>query len=293
MKRGAAVHLQLPDGSIQRISPDDGLFYQASISRSGHEVVFYGARSGFPRLWRFETGALRIEPLTSAEYGSRHPSFDWQGNRLTFASDRSSTVQGETVEKMSLSTSHVKAGVQMHIYVCNADGSGVAQVTEGPYLDHRPSFSPDGRWIAFASTRSGQTEIWRVPVDGSADPVPVTTGVQAFRPWFTPDGASILAYGPDGDRHRIWRINVETGNRTRVGSDDKGNTHGPFVQPGCEERVLAHSTREGSWGLWEFPLEGSEPPTCVTPAGFESAAHGTRSENGALAFDVVAVGGVN
>lgn len=283
----ASVHLQFPDGSVERISPRRGLFYQASISRVGDEVVFYGARSGMPRIWRHTVGTSRLDPLTSPESGSRHPSFDWPGRRLTFATDRHSPVPGETVEDINLSTRRVRDGVQMHIYVCKPDGSELAQVTEGPYLDHRPSFSPDGRWIAFASNRSGKAGIWRVPADASSDPVPVVTSMWAFRPWFTADGGAILAYGPDGDRHRIWRIDVDTGAMARVVSDDTGDTHGPFVQPGREDRVLAHSTRGGSWGLWEFPLEGPEPPTCVTPAGVEMAAHGTRAEDGKLAFDVV------
>lgn len=284
---GATVHLQFPDGSLERISPSRGLFYQASISSSGYEVVFYGAESGRPRIWRHTVGTSRLDPLSPAESGSRHPSFDWQGTRLTFASDRHSPVPGETVEEVNLSTRHVREGVQMHVYACNADGSDVTQVTEGPYLDHRPSFSPDGRWIAFASNRSGKAGIWRVPADGSSDPVPVMTTMWAFRPWFAGDGKAIFAYGPDGDRHRIWRIDVETGALKRLASDDAGDTHGPFVQRGLDDRVLAHSTRSGSWRLWEFPVKGSEPPTDVTPAAIRMAAHGTRSEDGTLAFDVV------
>ena len=283
----SAVHLQFPDGSVERISPHSGLFYQASISRSGDEVAFFGARSGLPRIWRHTVGTSRLDPLTPAESGARHPSFDWQGKRLTFASDKQSSVPGETVEEINLSTRHVRDGVQMHIYICDAEGSDITQLTEGPYLDHRPSFSPDGTWIAFASNRSGHAGIWRVPVDASSDPVPVMTSIWAFRPWFTSDGAAVLAYGPDRDRHRIWRIDVETGSMTRVESDDTGDTHGPFVQPGREDRVLAHSTRGGSWGLWEFPLKGSDSPTCVTPAGVQMAAHGSRSDDGTLAFDVV------
>jgi len=285
----ASVHVQLPDGSVERISPPVGVFYQASISPQGCRVVYYGATSGFPRLWSHSIGEVGpAKPLTAADSGARHPSFDWSGSRITFASDRRSPVPGETVEQINPTTRHVTAGVQMHIYTINSDGSNLTQLTEGHYLDHRPSFSPDGRWVAFASNRSGESGIWRVRVDGSADPVPVLTNMWAYRPWFTADGATILAYGPDRERHRIWKIATDAGSATPLESDDTGMTHGPFVQPGRDGWVLAHSTRGGTWGLWEFPLEGSGAPVCVTPEGVAMAAHGTRAKNGTLAFDVVA-----
>jgi dipeptidyl aminopeptidase/acylaminoacyl peptidase len=284
----ASIHLQHPDGSVERVSPESGVFYQASIARDADRVVYFGATSGFPRLWSHSIETAKpATPLTPADSGARHPSFDWSGDRLAFSSDRHSPVPGETVEQINPTTRHVMAGVQMHIFMCNGDGSDVIRLTEGPYLDHRPSFSPDGRWVAFASNRSGAAGIWRVPVDGSSDPVPVLTSMWAYRPWFTSDGATILAYGPDGDRHRIWKIGIDTGSLVPLESDDVGITHGPFVQPGRGGQVLAHSTRGGTWGLWEFPLEGSSTPVCITPEGVAVAAHGTRAADGTLAFDVV------
>jgi hypothetical protein len=64
-------------------------------------------------------------------------------------------------------------------------------------------------------------------------------------------------------------------------------THGPFVGAAQPHVVLAHSTRCGDWGIWEFPLAASRrEPRCITPPGFSSAAHATRSNTGILAFDV-------
>ena len=42
------------------------------------------------------------------------------------------------------------------------DGSNLRNVTSHPGSDYAPSWSPDGRWIAFISDRDGNHEIYVV-----------------------------------------------------------------------------------------------------------------------------------
>ena len=53
------------------------------------------------------------------------------------------------------------------IYVMNADGSGERNLTRNPAFDGGPAWSPDGREIAFRSTRDGNTEVYVMNADGS------------------------------------------------------------------------------------------------------------------------------
>jgi Tol biopolymer transport system component len=53
------------------------------------------------------------------------------------------------------------------IYVMNADGSGKRNLTRNPGLDGSPSWSPDGRRIAFVSNRDGRLEAHVMNADGS------------------------------------------------------------------------------------------------------------------------------
>ena len=54
------------------------------------------------------------------------------------------------------------------IYVMNADGSGKRNLTRNPAQDGRPSWSPDGRRIAFVSNRDGRRlEAHVMNADGS------------------------------------------------------------------------------------------------------------------------------
>ena len=52
------------------------------------------------------------------------------------------------------------------IYVMNADGTGMRQLTSDPAWDGWPTWSPNGRSIAFSSLRDGNYEIYAVSADG-------------------------------------------------------------------------------------------------------------------------------
>jgi len=72
------------------------------------------------------------------------------------------------------------------IFLAKADGSARRQLTFGEKSATAPSFSPDGRFVYFRSTRTGHSDIWRIPVDGG-EAQPVTNwkgeiGVYAVSP---------------------------------------------------------------------------------------------------------------
>jgi len=77
--------------------------------------------------------------------------------------------------------SDAEAG-QFEIYTINADGGQPRRLTHDHGNDAIPSFSHDGKWIYFMSGRSGQNEIWKMPVAGDGQALPVTSngGVVAF-----------------------------------------------------------------------------------------------------------------
>ncbi|MBZ5583946.1 MAG: protein kinase [Acidobacteriia bacterium] len=53
------------------------------------------------------------------------------------------------------------------LFVTTADGAGLRQLTSGGYRHRGPRWSPDGKRIAFFSTRSGDWEIWTTDPDGN------------------------------------------------------------------------------------------------------------------------------
>jgi dipeptidyl aminopeptidase/acylaminoacyl peptidase len=61
-----------------------------------------------------------------------------------------------------------------HIWVVAAEGGEPRQLTRGEGSDSRPRWSPDGKSLAFVSTRGGKSQIWILPLDGG-EAWPVTS----------------------------------------------------------------------------------------------------------------------
>ena len=81
------------------------------------------------------------------------------------------------------------------IYVMDGDGNNQRRVTVHPRVDEYPSWSPDGKKIAFASNRNnvnkGHRQIWVIDADGK-NPIRLTDGVVDTYPDWSPDGTKIL-----------------------------------------------------------------------------------------------------
>ncbi|MDI7274983.1 MAG: DPP IV N-terminal domain-containing protein, partial [Anaerolineae bacterium] len=61
------------------------------------------------------------------------------------------------------------------VFLVNADGSGLRQLTRGAYDARYPSWSPDGRWIAYAGNEDGHWELYVIAAEGG-EPQRLTAG---------------------------------------------------------------------------------------------------------------------
>ena len=85
----------------------------------------------------------------AANYEDRFPAWSPDGRRIAFVSDRA------------------EPGV-FHLYVANADGSGMKALTTGEDTADWPVWSPDGRFIYFDLAKGDAVGIARIPSDGGA-----------------------------------------------------------------------------------------------------------------------------
>ena len=99
-----------------------------------------------------------------------------------------------------------------HIWVVEADGSNMVQLTNGPHWDNSPSWSPDGNQIVFhRGFFEGDDYIVTIDIDGSNETSLTAGSTKERSPSWSPDGATIgyvTEYGqleliaPDGSNRR-------------------------------------------------------------------------------------------
>ncbi len=71
-------------------------------------------------------------------------------------------------------------------------GKRPQQLTSTPEGDSHPRFSPDGRYLAFASSRSGKSQVWLMPLEGGEARQLTFLSTGASSPQWTPDGKYII-----------------------------------------------------------------------------------------------------
>jgi len=64
--------------------------------------------------------------------------------------------------------------IQKHLWICSVEGGEARRLTRGDGSDTRPRWSPDGKSLAFISTRGGNSQVWILSLDGG-DPRPLTS----------------------------------------------------------------------------------------------------------------------
>ncbi|HLL90093.1 MAG TPA: hypothetical protein VK324_12395 [Tepidisphaeraceae bacterium] len=146
-----------------------------------------------------------------------------------------------------------------HLYLQRVDGQSVTQLTGENADDAYPTFSPDGRSIAFSSTRTGSWQVYVMDTDGR-NVTQVTNGPgQCVRPSFSPDGTR-LVYGSLGGRSgqwELWVANLATGEKKMVG-------YGLFPSWSPDRTVdriaFQRARQRGSrwFGLWTIDLVDGE-----------------------------------
>ncbi len=89
--------------------------------------------------------------------------------RLTRGPGRGQGYPGWSPDGLSIVFDSQAEGGRITVWTIGVDGSGLRQITHGPGDDILPSWSRDGRFIYFASNRTGRHEIWRVAAEGGTE----------------------------------------------------------------------------------------------------------------------------
>ena len=121
--------------------------------------------------------------------------------------------------------------------------------------EHTPHYSPDGKRLAFASTRSGTEEIRIANRDGS-NPLQVTSmgGPQCSNPQWSPDGRTILFDSRRAGSADLYLLQPDTGKLTRLTDHPAYEGEARWSRDG--RWIYFGSSRTGRDEVWRMPAAG-------------------------------------
>jgi len=93
------------------------------------------------------------------------------------------------------------------LWIMDADGSNLEQLTGDPHYEGHPAWSPDGQEIAFESRRTGYMEIFVISADGG-DPMRVTLN-GGYWPEYSADGTKMVYCLFGADDAEMWVMDVD------------------------------------------------------------------------------------
>ena len=238
----ARIFSQPLAGGAPQILVEDGT--QPALRSDGKRLVYYNTRSDMAGLSALDPESGLLLRFTSyAE--DRRPSWNPEGNRLVFASNR----EGDR---------------RWRIYVGWAEVDGeVATLGFGDAA----AWSPAGDRIAVKGcdeTGNG-CGLWTMTSSG-AGRSPLTTVPEDTNPVWSPDGRYVVFMS--NGRHGNYEVySVDTVERavTRL-TDNPANDGAPAVSPDGNW-VAFLSNRDGAWKIWAVPITGGDAVELATPNG--------------------------
>jgi TolB protein len=195
-------------------------------------------------IWSAADGAIERLPTLQAPSNFGRPAPD--GQRVAF--------QGRPTREAT------------DIFLINLDGTDLRNLTDDPGYDVLPSWSPDGRQLAFMSTRGfipGEEHpfpghIYVVNPDGSGfrqvtkERLTSSLGPQDW----TRDGQHLLVSREVGGQLDLFMVDVESGGETRLTSDP-ASEYGASVSPDGK-RLAFHAETDDDSQIVVMNLDGSD-----------------------------------
>jgi Tol biopolymer transport system component len=225
-----------------------GLLATSSVSADTDRIVFVAEKTGNVDIYSAELDGSHPSRLTFDRHADNFPVYSPDGREIVFASTRPNLKVFEhndrvyDIHRMNADGTGIKNvtnnprrnDIEPDIYgteivfsstdvdhfnfdICKIDESGeITNLTNNPYHDLNPKFSPDGSQILFSSSRNGNREIYVMDADGS-NPINLTNNSGFDKdPSWSPDGNKIAFASNRDEGFEIYIMNNDGSDVTRL-----------------------------------------------------------------------------
>jgi Tol biopolymer transport system component/serine/threonine protein kinase len=182
-----------PSGAAQMLTEHQAAY--PTYSPDGQWVAYYRVGQGEPRtLWIVPSAGGEPVRLTGASGQELYPAWSPKGTEIAYVSDE------EAVSRIVL------------VAVRNGKAAGPSRVLASGPGDHQsPTFSPDGRFLAYAVEANGRTTLRIVRSDGTPPVRDVATGGALMRIRWSANTGSLLVSTQGGKNQQILHVDPAGG----------------------------------------------------------------------------------
>ncbi|MGH9310400.1 MAG: hypothetical protein ACRD1U_13570 [Vicinamibacterales bacterium] len=149
-------------GGVQRLTNHPGIDSTPTWSPTGTQIAFVSDRTGNPQVYIMNADGTGVQRITNESHADR-PT--WSPAPLNEIAYSARLGGGNVIKVYDFST------------------GGVRQLTDGIGTSESPTFSPNGRHVAFTSTRAGKEQIFTIHRDGSGLRQVTRTGTNRYPNW--------------------------------------------------------------------------------------------------------------
>jgi TolB protein len=167
-------------------------------------------------------------------------------SRLAFVSDRVGGFNEPTGSRRRIK----------EIFVADYDGAQDARVTTDGDLDLTPSWSPDGRALAYTSYRRGSQDIFVTDLDTRRQSSPTGGRGQNSLPAWSPDGKQIAFTSTRDGNSEIYVMNADGTDARRLTTNWAIDTSPAWSPDG--KQLAFTSNRTGSPQIWVMRADGTD-----------------------------------
>ncbi len=163
-----------------------------------------------------------------------------------------------------------RASSSQDIWLMNRDGSNATQLTTAETrADIYPAISPDGRYLVYVSTRTGNSNIYRMTLS-TGDEIQLTNGPSEEFPVISADGKWVIYTVTATSNFSLWKVPIDGGNPVQL---TNRLSQWPAVSPdGGRIACWYRPTPDSRWKLAIFPIDGGAPDAMIEmPSTAESS----------------------
>lgn len=180
------------EGNITaQLTNEPGYDAEPTVSPKGDRIVFTSTRSGDLELYTMNLDGSDVVQITDELGYDGGAFFSPDGSKIIFRSSRPKT-EAEIKEYKDLLARGLVQPTEMELYICNADGSELRQLTNLGNANWSPFFHPSGEKIIFSSNHENEGgfpfNLYMIDIDGrNLERVTAGKTFDAF-PVFSNDG---------------------------------------------------------------------------------------------------------